>query len=407
MQNVYIKDMTEDLIGKELLGQFRIMERIGRGGMGEVYKAEQPAMDRLVAIKILHAKLANRKDLVSRFRREARAMSRLSHPNTARVFLYGHLEESNQLYIVMEYLDGVDLARLVRREGPMEVNRGIRTIIQVLGALEEAHSVGVVHRDLKPENILLANQGGIEDFPKVLDFGLAKINETELRPGSMILTQEGMVFGTPEFMSPEQARGEILDARSDIYSVCLIFYELITGLLPFPKCKPMEYITHHIYTDPIPITKRAPHLKLPPQLDPIIARALEKNRGNRYQSAMEFAEALETLLPASERSAPMRAMPTGKIKTERPEEDQETNIAPVEPVNKEETLPLGKGLLISLIAVIAVLFGLVMWLLAARLSEKPSAVVPLTGESAPVIQQTVPPVPMPTPTIPPSEDQAP
>ena len=194
--------MSEGLIGKELLGQFRVIERIGRGGMGEVFKAEQPAMDRMVAIKILHAKLAQRADLVSRFRREARAMSRLSHPNTARVFLYGHLEETDQLYIVMEYLDGIDLAKLVRRMGPMEIQRATKVMIQVLGALEEAHSVGVVHRDLKPENILLTEQGGLSDFPKVLDFGLAKIRETKPRPGSMVLTREGMVFGTPEFMSP-------------------------------------------------------------------------------------------------------------------------------------------------------------------------------------------------------------
>ena len=164
--------MAEDFIGKELLGQFRVMERIGRGGMGEVYKAEQPAMDRMVAIKILHAKLAQRPDLVSRFRREARAMSRLSHPNSARVFLYGHFEDTDQLYIVMEYLAGIDLARLVRRDGPLEATRAIRIMIQVLGALEEAHSVGVIHRDLKPENILLTEQGGLRDFPKVLDFGL-------------------------------------------------------------------------------------------------------------------------------------------------------------------------------------------------------------------------------------------
>lgn len=203
--------MAEDFIGKELLGQFKVIERIGRGGMGEVYKAEQPAMDRMVAIKILHAKLATRPDLVSRFRREARAMSRLSHPNSARVFLYGHLEDSDQLYIVMEYLAGIDLARLVRRDGPVEITRAIRIMIQVLGALEEAHSVGVIHRDLKPENILLTEQGGIRDFPKVLDFGLAKIRESKPRPGSMVLTREGMVFGTPEFMSPEQARGETLD----------------------------------------------------------------------------------------------------------------------------------------------------------------------------------------------------
>ena len=158
--------MTEGIIGKEILGQFRIIERIGKGGMGEVYKAEQPAMDRVVAIKILHQKLAGRQDLVSRFRREARAMSRLTHPNTVRVLLYGQLEDTGQLYIAMEYLEGVDLARNTQLSGPMDPARASRIMIQVLSALQEAHEVGVIHRDLKPENILLTTQGGIAEDRK-------------------------------------------------------------------------------------------------------------------------------------------------------------------------------------------------------------------------------------------------
>ncbi len=377
--------MPEDLIGKELLGQFRIIERIGRGGMGEVFKAEQPAMDRLVAIKILHSKLASRPDLVSRFRREARAMSRLSHPNTARVFLYGHLEESQQLYIVMEYLDGVDLARYVRKHGPMELPRALKVMIQVLGALEEAHSVGIVHRDLKPENILLSHQGGMPDFPKVLDFGLAKVHETKPRPGSMILTQEGMVFGTPEFMSPEQAQGEILDSRSDIYSASLIFFELVTGKLPFPRGKPMEYISHHIYTKPTPITERVPELNLPAALDPIVLQALEKDRDGRYQSAREFAEALKTVIPASTNSISARALP--EISTQRGESTIKTQIEdpslhPDQPTHIPEGKPIGKGILIGLIAVIAILSLLVAWLLVTRQSSE-DALTPVSTQKAP------------------------
>jgi serine/threonine protein kinase len=355
--------MPEDLIGKELLGQFRIIERIGRGGMGEVFKAEQPAMERLVAIKILHSKLASRPDLVSRFRREARAMSRLSHPNTARVFLYGHLEETQQLYIVMEYLDGIDLAQHTRREGPMKAPRAAKIMIQVLGALEEAHSVGVIHRDLKPENILLTTQGGIPDFPKVLDFGLAKVRETRLRPGSMVLTQEGMVFGTPEFMSPEQARGETLDARSDIYSASLILYELLTGKLPFPRCKPMEYISHHIYTKPIPVTERVPELGLPKKLDAIIDKALEKEKAVRYQSAREFAEALKTVLPGASPSAPIRALPTAPL-TQTAAIRQGQYKAIMKTGGKSPRS--GRGLLISLIVVILILLALVIWLALTR-----------------------------------------
>jgi len=159
-------------------------------------------MNRMVAGKIPHPKLANRKDLVSRFRREARAMSHLTHPNTVKVLLYGELEDGS-LYIVMEYLEGKNLNQSVRKEGPMAAERAVPIMIQVCGALQEAHTQGIVHRDLKPENIFLSTNGGLRDFPKVLDFGLAKVTERELRPGSVMLTQEGMVFGTPEFMSPE------------------------------------------------------------------------------------------------------------------------------------------------------------------------------------------------------------
>ena len=213
--------MSDPYLDKEVAGQFRIVEKIGKGGMGAVYKAEQPDMNRYVAIKILHSRYLSRSDLVSRFRREARAMSQLSHPNTARVFLYGQLDDG-ACYFVMEHLVGQNLAQLVRAEGAMEPKRAMRIMIQVCSALEEAHQAGIVHRDLKPENVYVTTQGGIRDFPKVLDFGLAKVTERQMRPGSMVLTQQGMVFGTPEFMSPEQAHGKTLDARSDIYSLGVI-----------------------------------------------------------------------------------------------------------------------------------------------------------------------------------------
>jgi serine/threonine-protein kinase len=283
----------DPFLGREILdGQFQIVQKIGTGGMGSVYKALQPAMNRTVAIKILHPKLAGRKDLTSRFRREARAMSQLTHPNTVKVFMYGELEDDGSLYIVMELLEGRNLNQVVRKEGPLTADRGIPILMQVCGALQEAHELGIVHRDLKPENIFLSTQGGIVDFPKVLDFGLAKVTERQMRPGSLILTQEGMVFGTPEFMSPEQAQGRTLDARSDIYSLAVILYEVLTGKLPFDAKTPMEYIQKHVVTPIIALNDRVPGLTFPEGLGAAIARALAKKPEQRYQTAAEFADAL-------------------------------------------------------------------------------------------------------------------
>jgi serine/threonine-protein kinase len=288
----------DPFIGRDILdGQFRILQKIGSGGMGSVYKSSQPSMNRMVAVKILHPKLANRRDLVSRFRREASAMSHLDHPNTVKVFNYGELEDGS-LYIVMEFLEGKNLHQTVRKDGPLAYERALPILIQVCGALDEAHRKGIIHRDLKPENIFLcADPHGKGDYAKVLDFGLAKVTEREMHPGSIILTQEGMVFGTPEFMSPEQAQGKTLDPRSDIYSLAVILYEALTGKLPFDAKTPMEFIQHHVASRPIDLNDRVAGKSFPPALAVAIAKAIEKKLEDRFQSAAEFGLALQQIVP--------------------------------------------------------------------------------------------------------------
>ena len=286
----------DPFIGRDIRnGQYQILQKIGSGGMGAVYKALQPALNRMVAVKILHPKLTGRKDLAARFRREARAMSHLTHPNTAKVFEYGELEDGS-LYIVMELLEGKNLNQTVRAEGPFPYARALPILIQVCSALEEAHRAGIVHRDLKPENIFHCQAGGLKDYPKVLDFGLAKVTEREMRPGSVILTQEGMVFGTPEFMSPEQAQGKTLTPAADQYSLAVILYEVLTGKLPFDAKTPMDYLSHHVTSQPIPLSARVPGKTFPPLLDGIITKALSKKVEERFASAQEFANAMQAVL---------------------------------------------------------------------------------------------------------------
>jgi serine/threonine-protein kinase len=308
--------VVDPFIGREILeGQFKILQKIGSGGMGSVYKASQPAMNRMVAVKILHPKLVNRQDLVARFRREARAMSHLTHPNSTKVFLYGELDDGS-LYIVMELLEGKNLNQTVRSEGPFPVARALPVLIQVCGALEEAHQAGIIHRDMKPENIFLCQQGKLRDYPKVLDFGLAKVTEREMRPGSVILTQEGMVFGTPEFMSPEQAQGETLTPSSDLYSLAVILYEVLTGKLPFDGKGAMDFIQLQVNAPPIPLSQRVPGLTFPALLDEVMARALQKKPQDRFASAGDLAAALKTVVDGKTSLPPelrARPVPSGRV----------------------------------------------------------------------------------------------
>ncbi|MFW2388927.1 MAG: serine/threonine-protein kinase [Polyangiales bacterium] len=349
--------MSDPYLGKEVAGQFRIVEKIGKGGMGAVYKAEQPDMNRYVAIKILHSRYLSRSDLVSRFRREARAMSQLSHPNTARVFLYGQLEDG-ACYFVMEHMVGQNLAQIVRAEGAMKPRRAVRIMTQVCGALEEAHQAGIVHRDLKPENVFVTSQGGIRDFPKVLDFGLAKVTERQMRPGSMVLTQQGMVFGTPEFMSPEQAHGKTLDARSDIYSLGIILYELLTGKLPFDAKQPIEFIQLHVNAKPIPLSERLPDASFPEGLEDVVMAALAKKPEERYASAAEFAAALDSVLQveAGERGSITLPTPVPAAPQPAPAPPIDSNRAPAK--GRASWLMFGIGVVLALAGVIALLVAL-------------------------------------------------
>ncbi len=226
-------------------------------------------------------------------------MSLLVHPNTVRVFDFGQTYDST-LYLAMELLEGELVTKRLEREGALDPAEVIRIGAQILSSLHEAHSKGIVHRDLKPDNIYLANvEGHAQPVVKVLDFGIAKVFEGENR-FDQLETQAGTVFGTPRYMSPEQAQGKPLDARSDLYSVGVLLYQLLTGVAPFRDEDAVVVMAKHIREKPLSLAKAAPTRRIPPSLDATILRALEKQLDKRWQDAGQFREALEACLPDAE-----------------------------------------------------------------------------------------------------------
>ena len=304
--------------GRVIGGNFRIDKLIGAGAMGNVYKALQISLGKPVAVKILHHHLLNDEKLVARFKREAKSASLLNHPNSIQIIDSGE-DRDGTLYIAMELLTGRDLAQVIRDDFPLPLLRIGRIMSQVLNALDEAHVQGVIHRDLKPSNIMLIERRGEKDFVKVCDFGIAKATLSDSADDrSAMLTVQGLVCGTPEYMSPEQARAEPLDGRSDLYSAAVILYQLTTGDIPFRADSAMGIISRHLSEPPVPPSRRRPDLDIPTMIDQVVLRGLEKNRDLRFENAVAFRDAIETLLsmttgiptplPASVRAA----MPTAR-----------------------------------------------------------------------------------------------
>ncbi|MCZ7685740.1 MAG: serine/threonine protein kinase [Sandaracinaceae bacterium] len=279
---------AEPYIGQTLLDQFKIEEKIGAGGMGSVYRARQTTLHRDVAIKILHSELADNRDAVRRFKREARVCTALDHPNVVRVFLFGQLPDGS-LYIVMEFLRGRSLLEVLSREGALPVHRALHVSTQICDGVGEAHAQGVVHRDIKPENIVLVTKARDPDFVKVLDFGIARVlwgdDQTQA-------TQSGLVFGTARYISPEGAAGEATDARSDVYSLGVLAYQLLSGETPFDAPSPVAMLMKHIHATPPHVLTQERARHLPEPVADVVMRALSKNPEGRYEDAHAFGDAL-------------------------------------------------------------------------------------------------------------------
>ena len=275
------------LAGATIAHRYFLESLIGRGGMGDVYRATDLSLDRTVVVKLLRRTEAIDEGAVKRFHREARAASRLSHPSSVALLDSGETE-AGMLYMVMELVPGVTLARLLTNRGHVPERRVVSIGAQVLDALAEAHGLGIVHRDLKPANVMVDAREGL-DRVKVLDFGIATFGEAE---ADTRVTQQGQVFGTPAYMSPEQVRGEVLDARSNLYSVGVLLYELLTGKLPFDAGSSLELAARHLTTPPAPMSERRPEVPVSPEVEGLVLSALSKERAGRPASAEAFRDAL-------------------------------------------------------------------------------------------------------------------
>lgn len=311
---------SEDkLVGRTLPGGYLVLDLISVGGMGRVYRAEQRALGRTVAVKVIHPHLLADENSILRFMTEARAASQLNHPNSVSVIDFGRTDDG-QPYLVMEFLRGKDLARVAYEQGPLPFKRIVDVLAQGLMALSEAHDLGIVHRDLKPENIILEplRRGG--DFVKVVDFGLAKLKADTANATNV--TMPGIVCGTPDYMAPEQGRGDTIDGRSDLYAIGVILFQLLTGRLPFEADNPTQVVMMHL-TVQVPDPRQvAPERSIPESLVRVVMKAMSKEPKDRYQDALEFAEALQRALEDARSQPPTQT----DLQTQRPGQTVECRV---------------------------------------------------------------------------------
>jgi serine/threonine protein kinase len=303
LQDVLDRRGPERLVGAELDGRYKIERQVGEGGMGVVYLARHMVIEKAVAIKVLRAEVAADESVVKRFVQEARAASRIGHPNIIDVTDFGTTKDG-LTYQVMEYLEGKTLSQLLKETTVLPVQRALAIVAQMARALGAAHDKGIVHRDLKPENVfLLPSRSGDShnDFVKIVDFGIAKVLPTEANPKEQRLTRVGTVFGTPEYMAPEQAAGRTdVDLRADIYALGTILYEMLVGKVPHRGTSTVNTLAMQMLDEPMPMREARPALEISDDLERVIMRSLAKKRHERFDSMSAFLTAIEEVTSKTE-----------------------------------------------------------------------------------------------------------
>jgi len=293
--NTTLRETNELEPGMVIRSKYQILEHLGGGGMADVYRAKHLAFNEICAIKVVKAMYANDGAFNNRFKSEAVLTRKLRHPNAIAVEDYDTTEDGRP-YIVMEFVKGRNLRTVIDQEGALSVKRTLSISLQVARALAAAHKIGITHRDIKPDNILVTQDEQGNEVAKVLDFGIAKVKEGAFTVAAYTATRKGMVVGTPQYMSPEQARGKVgdeIDSRADVYSLGVVIYEMITGRLPFESDTPMGYCLEHLHTVPVPPREFAVTLNIPVGLSKLVMKALEKDRQKRFSTMDEMIEALQ------------------------------------------------------------------------------------------------------------------
>ena len=276
------------LVGSILADRYHIIEKLGEGGMGAVYLGEHVKMGRRSAIKVMTQALSQDADAIARFNREAANAARINHPNVCGIYDFGETSDGT-IFLAMELIEGESLTDLLKREAPLGVHRATALLRQTADALQAAHDLGIVHRDLKPDNIMIARARDDSDLVKVVDFGIAKAMGGE--EGQKV-TRTGLVVGTPEYMSPEQLSGDVLDGRSDVYSLALVFFRILTGSLPFQADSAQEVMIKRLTDEPTKLEDALPGREFPPRLQQVMDHALERMPADRFESADAFAQAV-------------------------------------------------------------------------------------------------------------------
>ena len=381
-----LKSASDSRIGQVIAGKYRVIRLIGQGGMGQVYEAIHTAIGRRFAIKCLHASHAQQEEILLRFRREAEAAGGIENENIAAAIDFGTLDDGSP-YLVMEYLEGENLAQLLGRLGQLAIPRAAHIAIQVCRGLAAAHARGIVHRDLKPENLFIGKRNDGTDLVKILDFGIAKLHT------DVALTQAGAAMGTPSYMSVEQARGaRDVDLRTDVYALGVILYEMLAGQKPHPGNSYNEILYHVISETPVPLGKQRPGL--PGALAAAVHRAMAKEASDRFASARDFARELE---PFAERAiAPEAIFTPGALSLAEtvPSPASLPAIAGIASTGKSSASPTSRRRIFVIAAIVVVTAGVnVLFVLGRRSHTTASASPSVTSEGPRATAGNLAPVP--------------